>query len=767
MAETRYYGIRHHGPGSARALLQALTDYQPDAVLIEGPADATPIMHFALDAQMQPPVALLSYSPEHPGYASFYPYAEFSPEWQAIRYALATAAMLRMIDLPATHRIAFDTQRLHPTATPETGSEAAECEPESADDNAEVDARPSPRSDPLQWLARAAGYADGEAFWSQMVEERGEGADLFEAIELAMTELRAAYPTEADPSRQQLEQAREAHMRNAIRAAQDEGVQRIAVVCGAWHVPALRATTSRTADQQQLKGLPKCKAELTWVPYSDQLLTRASGYGAGIDSPGWYRHLYAHGADPQQRSVGWYARVARLLRERDLDCSSAHLIEATRLAQALSALRERPAASLAELDSAAVAVIGFGDPTQLAFIERELKIGHGLGQVPESVPVVPLLRDLQAEQKRLRLKAEALDKTLDLDLRQDRDRERSRLLHRLNLLGVPWGELLPGSRNARGSFHELWRLQWQPSFQLTLIEAAVHGPTVEIAATTVAVDHARSTGALEALAALLDRVLLAELRIATQALVVQLEQRAGQSSDALQMLKAVPPLANIQRYGNVRQTDLDAVSLVLDGLIVRAAIALPLAAAGIDEQAADELRGAVLGAHGAVALRSEAESSGQWPLALQQLMDREHLHPLLRGLATRLRFDDGALSLDEVASALSYALSMAADPSAAAQWLDGFINRSALVLVHDPKLFGLVDDWLSGLSDEHFIAISALLKRTFAEFSDAERRDLAVRAVDHDPQRAQPNAVAAEPGWDVERAAWLLPMFRELLGVQP
>ena len=73
-----------------------------------------------------------------------------------------------------------------------------------------------------------------------------------------------------------------------------------------------------------------------------------SGYGAGIAAPGWYEHLWLSGvafdaspATAPPRTVGWLARVARLMRERDLDCSSAHLIEATRLADTLAALRQR------------------------------------------------------------------------------------------------------------------------------------------------------------------------------------------------------------------------------------------------------------------------------------------------------------------------------------------------------------------------------------------------------------------------------------------
>jgi hypothetical protein len=81
----RVFGIRHHGPGSARSLLSALEDMGPDAVLVEGPPDAGDVLSLVARPEMKPPVALLVYPPEAPQDATYYPFAEFSPEWQALR----------------------------------------------------------------------------------------------------------------------------------------------------------------------------------------------------------------------------------------------------------------------------------------------------------------------------------------------------------------------------------------------------------------------------------------------------------------------------------------------------------------------------------------------------------------------------------------------------------------------------------------------------------------------------------------------------------
>ena len=111
------YGIRHHGPGSARSLREALGELSPDVVLIEGPPEADALVGLAGDPEMRPPAALLGYVPGEPKLAAFWPFAVFSPEWQAIRYALGAGVPVRFCDLPAAHQLAMADSR---TAWPRT-----------------------------------------------------------------------------------------------------------------------------------------------------------------------------------------------------------------------------------------------------------------------------------------------------------------------------------------------------------------------------------------------------------------------------------------------------------------------------------------------------------------------------------------------------------------------------------------------------------------------------------------------------------------------
>src|SRR5215475_12743357 len=100
------FGIRHHGPGSAASLVAALDALQPSAVLIEGPPEGDALISYAAAPGMRPPVALLAYAKDDPALAVFYPFAVFSPEWQAMRWSLRQQRPVRFIDWPAAMSLA-------------------------------------------------------------------------------------------------------------------------------------------------------------------------------------------------------------------------------------------------------------------------------------------------------------------------------------------------------------------------------------------------------------------------------------------------------------------------------------------------------------------------------------------------------------------------------------------------------------------------------------------------------------------------------------
>lgn len=783
-SKVHIFGVRHHGPGSARSLLHCFRELRPDCILIEGPPEGNDLVKYVTDPEMRPPVAMLLYSAENPRISVYYPFAVFSPEWQAMSYGVTYNVPVRFMDLPQTNWLALDQARQ--AKRMEKANREQDKQNEVPDDDIvrdESDEAASSqlvlnlngpleenkelaqlhkkiRRDPLNFLAELAGYSDGERWWENLIEARRGREDVFVAIKDVMSHLRADLPV--DNRDEDFEPLREAYMRQTIRAAIKEGYERIAVVCGAWHSPSLDKMPSAKEDAALLKGLPKIKLEATWIPWTHGRLAYDSGYGAGIPSPGWYHHLWT---SEEQVAELWMSKVARLLREADLDASSAHIIETVRLAETLAALRGHPLPGLAEFSEATQSVLCFGNPVPMQVIYDKLIVGESLGEVPSGIPGTPLQKDLEREQKRLRLPAQAQEKILDLDLRNANDLSRSHLLHRLNILDVPWGKK-ERSAISTSTFHEYWRLLWKPEFSISLIEASIFGRTVVQAAETKAKEIADKSHELSALSKLLDEVLLADLPEIVEHVIKCVENEAALASDVKHLMEALPSLVNIARYGNVRKTDLASVGKILDGLVSRICVGLPPACAALDDAAAQEILVLINKVHSAISLMQSADHDRQWQDALLKIANNAASNGMLAGRSTRLLFDWRKIDASEAARRFGLAVSVATEPALAASFVEGFLYGSGLVLIHDKELLAVADSWVQDLNDEAFTSILPLMRRAFSSYAPAERRQIGEAIV-----RTRGGTASMSRGrqldapLDLERADLVLARVGQLLGI--
>ena len=745
------FGIRHHGPGSAASLVAALDALDPAMVLIEGAPEADELAHYAALPGMKPPLAVLHYQADEPANSLFAPFAEYSPEWQAMLWALTRWRPVRFIDWPAACALAAEKEVLE-------------------QDQAESEDGPH-HGDPLDMLAEVAGYADGEAWWNAMVESSRPGPEVFAAIESAITELRTI--SDADQllgaSRYQRDLYREAFMRLALRQALKDEDGTIAVVVGAWHVPALRQKPPLADDRALVRDLPRVKVESAWVPWSDSRLATASGYGAGVTAPGWYRHLWQlhrEGDDfgAQDFAAGWQSRVSGLLREEGLAVASASTIEATRLSLALAAIRGEPAPGLAEMHDATLAALCHGDEAPLRLVERRLLFGERIGTVDEAVPQMPLAADLERWQRRCRLKAEDLEREIALDLRTEAGLLKSTLLHRLVLIGVGWGRLLDAEAG-RGTFRETWLLAWSPILSVRLAEALVYGVTIEQAAGNKATAEAEASNDIAALAGLVKACLLADLPNAAEACIARLQAAAVSSSDIARLMTTVPTLVSILRYGTARPIPEVQLSSLVSALAAEINAGALLASLDVEPAEANTLRKAMAGYDQALGLFGDGHIVEMWQRELAMIARHGLAAPAVAGLALRLLHDRQAWDVDTIAASFSRALTPPASPAEAGGFVESFLAGGAEVLVQDRPLLAALDQWLIDLDDESFIELLPMLRRGFADFASSGRQRIlnlvgSGRVANSAASKSASSEVSPE---FIEKA---LPLLRTILGIE-
>ena len=783
---TYILGVRHHGPGSARRVRERLEALRPDLILVEGPPEAEELLGQVAREGMKPPVALLAYEPTNPQNAVFYPFAAFSPEWQAMLYAATQGTELHFFDLPLIYRLAQTevkaeetseaspseaptdeaTEELSTPPTEQTESSTSATDEESpgevsaglpTDEEELEDAFISP--DPFDVLAEIDGLSDGEAWWNLRIESSPDGAEVFEAVSEAMTALREAFPERTSEH----DLVREAWMRKQIREAERAGDRVIVVICGAWHAPALeaRAKIKIKEDNERLKGLPKTKITCTWIPWTYDRLSLYSGYGAGITSPGWYDYLWYH---PEDDGTLWVSRMAKHLRRKNMDTSVAHVIETVRLAHATAALKEYPRALLEDYNQAAITVMGFGDPILLDLIKEELVIGNRLGSVPVDVPKVPLLVDIERQQKRLRLPFTSEIKTVTLDLRKPLDLEKSIFIHRLDLLGIGWGT--ERGVSGKGTFKEQWELYHKPEQIISIIERAVWGNTLQQATEAYMSHQAMEAQRIRRLAELLDEAIPADLPGLVTMMTKRLDELSASAVDVGEMLDTIPKLIRILRYGSVRALDFSHLEGILRVMVARSVAGGLQACSGIDETAADDLYNSLREVDQALMTLADEELRELWLAFLEELRTSSQVHPLLAGMATLLLNQADRLSSEQIAHSLSYHSSVGMKPLDMAYWLEGFLRSSSTLLLLEDRLWELVNDWICGITAENFHELLPVLRRTFSEYSPAERRNLGEKARHYDGKRSSTQSVgmSTEP-LDHAEAARVLPLLHLFLGL--
>ena len=783
---TYILGVRHHGPGSARRVRERLEALRPDLILVEGPPEAEELLGQVAREGMKPPVALLAYEPTNPQNAVFYPFAAFSPEWQAMLYAATQGTELHFFDLPLIYRLAQTevkaeetseaspseaptdeaTEELSTPPTEQTESSTSATDEESLvevsaalppDEEELEDAFTSP--DPFDVLAEIDGLSDGEAWWNLRIESSPDGAEVFEAVSEAMTALREAFPERTSEH----DLVREAWMRKQIREAERAGDRVIVVICGAWHAPALeaRAKIKVKEDNERLKSLPKTKITCTWIPWTYDRLSLYSGYGAGITSPGWYDYLWHH---PEDDGTLWVSRMAKHLRRKNMDISVAHVIETVRLAHATAALKEYPRALLEDYSQAAITVMGFGDPILLDLIKEELVIGNRLGSVPDDVPKVPLLVDIERQQKRLRLPFTSEIKTVTLDLRKPLDLEKSIFIHRLDLLGIGWGT--ERGVSGKGTFKEQWELYHKPEQIISIIERAVWGNTLQQATEAYMSHQAMEAQSIRRLAELLDEAIPADLPGLVTMMTKRLDELSASAVDVGEMLDTIPKLIRILRYGSVRALDFSHLEGILRVMVARSVAGGLQACSGIDETAADDLYNSLREVDQALMTLADEELRELWLAFLEELRTSSQVHPLLAGMATLLLNQADRLSSEQIARSLSYHSSVGMKPLDMAYWLEGFLRSSSTLLLLEDRLWELVNDWICGITAENFHELLPVLRRTFSEYSPAERRNLGEKARHYDGKRSSTQSVgmSTEP-LDHAEATRVLPLLHLFLGL--
>jgi hypothetical protein len=721
------FGIRHLSPMGAWQLREFLERIRPDLVLIEGLDDATDLLPDVTRKETQPPIAILAYTDTLPVRTLVYPFARYSPEYQAICWARAHDVPVEFFDLPSDIFLGLQDAEIE---------KLAKQRHEAGDEPVAPVGVPEPRPSLCQRIADLAGERDYDTYWERHFEHNPAP----ESYHGATMELgRAIRELEEDQPRWRAENlVREAYMRRRIEEALTSGYQpdRIVAVVGAFHAPVLSGEFPAMTDKE-LASLPRRTSKRTLMPYSYFRLSSQSGYGAGNQAPAYFELLWQtlneHGISDLSRH--YLSLVARNLREAGTHRSTAEVIDGVRLAETLSALKDGLAPTLADLRDAAVTLLGQGELTTVKEALAHVDVGTAIGQLPKGVSQTSIQADFDRELVRLKLEKyrSPVQQELDLDLRENRrvkgeeaaflDLHRSSFFHRLRVLGVSFAQPAP-TRQASATWAEKWLVKWTPESEIELVEAVLLGETVELATayqfksqleacTSVADAAARVRDACQC--GLMESMELARRR---------LQELAAASSEFIALAAAAWQLSLVVRYGDVRRFDPEPLLPLLEELFVEATLAL-FAAASCDDravkpmmQAIDEMNKVGLEFH-------DRLEEPLWIEQLRKLADADDRNPSLSGYACAILLERGLMENEALAREVSRRISPGIPADLGAGWFEGLARRNRYALLARQPLWEQLAGYIESLDEEQFRRALVFLRRAFGPFSGREKRQIA------------------------------------------
>ena len=722
MNNLHFFGVRHLSPSAAYHLLDFLEKHKPKCILIEGPADATPLMSQIAQKGVKPPIAMLGYTTELPIETVLYPFASYSPEYQAICWGVKKKATLRFIDLPTENMLKLRQEQ----PSDEEGEKAREFY--------------KYHNALYKQLAEQVDETDYENYWERHYEHNLNTDTFAPTLALQSGEMRQMVidkEYEEAPFDFSYNLIREAYMKREIaKACTEFKPEEIVVIVGAYHLLGIQNSLPAMTDDE-LKKLPKATAQLTLMPYSYLRLSSRTGYGAGNMAPYYFELMWrAMQTNTMDKLAATYlTKIAKILRDQGQNASSASVIEAVRLANVLSAMKGGTYPVLEDLHDAVVTCFGGGGLSSVAEAINKVDIGIAIGALPEGVSQTPVQEDMNQELKRLKLTnyKSAIAQDLSLDLRENLkvktkeaafiDLNRSTFLHRLEVLGIHFATQQRVQQD-KASWAEKWVLQWSPEVEIEIVEANLKGETLEIAAAFILKEQLSEATDLSVVAKIIRQACECQLTHIFGNALSTLQSLLVDSNNFAETAFAAHELSMLIQYGDLRQFNLEPLKPILQQRFVRASLLL-IDASSCDDKASKPIVDAMNTMEFISEQQYELVDTETWQKELTHLAWRDDVNTKLSGVAFAILLEHNLATEEECAREVSRRLSAGVPADLGASWFEGFSGRNRYALLSRTIIWQELDNYVRQLDEEQFMRSVVFLRRAFADFEPNQKNSIA------------------------------------------
>ena len=697
------FGIRHFSPAGAYFLRQFLDEIKPALVLIEGPADFDFLIDDIVSKKLVPPFAIMAYTKEAPIDTILYPFAEYSPEYQAILWARENNKECHFFDLESDIILGLEKKN---------------------DDIQEEEIISETNS-------KKSIEIDMEGFWERNLEQSEDMQGYRSGSALFGESLRK--DTNSDDKSFIRDIVRESFMKRKIKEYIEKGfdTEKIVAITGAFHTSAIESLEGAMSDKEY-KELVRRESNITLMPYSYYRLSKRTGYGAGNAAPSYYELLWQGflNGDTTYHERKYLSTLAKYMREHGGIVSSAQVIEATRLARELAIIRGGSVPTLEDLKDASITCMGGGSFGDMAMGFAETDIGKKIGSVPQDAMQTSIQSDFTSKLKQLKLEKykELVATPLQLDLRENLrvkskesaflDLNRSFFLYRLVVLGIDFAQIKRSNQD-NATWAENWILQWTPEAEIQIVESVLKGDTIADAVAFVLSERLLEATKISEIAEVIEAAFNCGLPKIVEGAKRSLDEMANGTISIHDIAGTVSKLSNMISFGDIRKLDREPLVPIVKRLCIRAALML-VGESTCDDIAAATLADDIQKIHNVFMVQDFLDES-LWIDKLMELSNRDDLNTKISGLATAILLDVGKIDEPTLRKEVSRRLSIGMPAELGANWFAGLSMRNHYALIGRLTLWESLSEYLDTLDEEEFRRSAVFLRRAFVEYSAKEK----------------------------------------------
>lgn len=769
-SENIYFApVRHHSPACAYSTLSLIEQIKPDYVLIEGPDSFNGLIAGLLHQDTLPPVAIMAQTEvkaeslngegDAVTRSAYFPFCEYSPEWQALKQGSLHKAQLQFIDLPWSAQVNIDE-------TDEGQSQSLQKE------------RYLAHSLFIAQLAKKSGCRDHDELWEQLFELRTfeQLADWSAFFKDAFTWCglaRLDYEPEVLESEGSTQ--REAHMQGHIQTIKaQQSNAKIVVVTGGFHTLALieglserisaKFALTATAQKQFVKQQKTAENDNAWlIRYSDDKLDALNGYASGMPSPAFYQKVwetllqqrqdYENGevrptqAYRNELGIAYLSKVAIILREKQFDAAPGFLSVKLAAEQSIRLAAFRGHVGTGRYDLL--------DGLQSAFIKGSLdesqdelwhKIktcfsGFRLGQIPKGTTTPPLVAQTYEMAKAFRFKLDdTLSKISRLDVyRNKQHRVRSRFLHLLAFLDIHFAKHLSGpnfmSGNQMDVLFEEWQYAWTPNVEGELIALSEKGTQLKGIALNRLFEMEKNleqqgvSRSSQSAVTLLMQAALIGLHQRIPTLFSLLDNYIQQDAKFESLVACGHKLVHLWRGRQFFDIEENfAIEVRLDTLLQQVFYCFEQITQG-DEQQQEMHFNALLSCRELITFMPEINKihdySNDFYHQLARCEGKLNHVPLLKGAVDALRYLGGKTDENTLVNEIQKAFSAGSDPEIAIGYFIGVMRAAPELVLRIPLLIELLNDLLSEWDERRFIQVLPDLRFAFSQLTPKQNAQMA------------------------------------------